>query len=62
MDGIGPRLVGTPKMQQAHEWAVANELTSNKNDLVNNCYLMVCLVPDEKLETWDKVVMEIPNE
>jgi hypothetical protein len=23
MDGIGPRLVGTPKMQQAHEWAVA---------------------------------------
>ncbi|GIL24542.1 MAG: aminopeptidase [Bacteroidota bacterium] len=23
MDGIGPRLVGTPKMQQAHDWAVA---------------------------------------
>lgn len=22
MDGIGPRLVGTPKMQQAHDWAV----------------------------------------
>lgn len=22
MDGIGPRLVGTPEMQQAHEWAV----------------------------------------
>lgn len=22
MDGIGPRLVGSPKMQQAHEWAV----------------------------------------
>lgn len=23
MDGIGPRLVGSPKMQQAHDWAVA---------------------------------------
>jgi len=23
MNGIGPRLVGTPKMQQAHDWAVA---------------------------------------
>lgn len=23
MDGIGPRLVGTPKMQQANDWAVA---------------------------------------
>lgn len=23
MDGIGPRLVGTPKMKQAHDWAVA---------------------------------------
>jgi len=23
MDGIGPRLVGTPKMKKAHEWAVA---------------------------------------
>lgn len=23
LDGIGPRLVGSPKMQQAHEWAVA---------------------------------------
>ncbi len=23
IDGIGPRLVGTPKMQQAHDWAVA---------------------------------------
>jgi len=23
LDGIGPRLVGTPKMQQAHDWAVA---------------------------------------
>jgi carboxypeptidase Q len=23
MDGIGPRLVGTPQMQQAHDWAVA---------------------------------------
>jgi carboxypeptidase Q len=23
-NGIGPRLVGTPKMQQAHDWAVAN--------------------------------------
>jgi carboxypeptidase Q len=22
MDGIGPRLVGTPKMQQANDWAV----------------------------------------
>lgn len=22
MDGIGPRLVGTPQMQQAHDWAV----------------------------------------
>ena len=22
LDGIGPRLVGTPKMQQAHDWAV----------------------------------------
>src|SRR5690606_27084440 len=22
MDGIGPRLVGTPKMKQAHDWAV----------------------------------------
>jgi len=22
-DGIGPRLVGTPQMQQAHDWAVA---------------------------------------
>lgn len=22
MDGVGPRLVGTPKMQQAHDWAV----------------------------------------
>src|SRR5688572_1634676 len=22
MDGIGPRLVGTPKMQEAHDWAV----------------------------------------
>ncbi len=23
MDGIGPRLVGSPQMQQAHDWAVA---------------------------------------
>ncbi|MEO2053268.1 MAG: peptidase M28, partial [Allomuricauda sp.] len=23
MDGIGPRLVGTPQMKQAHDWAVA---------------------------------------
>jgi carboxypeptidase Q len=23
LDGIGPRLVGSPKMQQAHDWAVA---------------------------------------
>ncbi|AKD05132.1 M20/M25/M40 family metallo-hydrolase [Pontibacter korlensis] len=23
LDGIGPRLVGTPQMQQAHDWAVA---------------------------------------
>ncbi|MDZ7649784.1 MAG: hypothetical protein U5K54_23075 [Cytophagales bacterium] len=23
MDGIGPRLVGSPEMQQANEWAVA---------------------------------------
>ena len=23
MDDIGPRLVGTPQMQQAHDWAVA---------------------------------------
>ena len=23
MDGIGPRLVGTPKMQKANDWAVA---------------------------------------
>src|SRR5688572_22386315 len=23
MDGIGPRLLGTPKMQQAHNWAVS---------------------------------------
>lgn len=23
MDGVGPRLVGSPKMQQAHDWAVA---------------------------------------
>ena len=22
IDGIGPRLVGTPQMQQAHDWAV----------------------------------------
>lgn len=22
-DGIGPRLVGSPKMQQAHDWALA---------------------------------------
>ena len=22
MDGIGPRLVGTPQMKQAHDWAV----------------------------------------
>lgn len=27
MDGIGPRLVGTPKMQQAHDWAVATYQT-----------------------------------
>ncbi len=24
LNGIGPRLVGTPKMQKAHDWAVAN--------------------------------------
>lgn len=24
LNGIGPRLVGSPKMQQAHDWAVAN--------------------------------------
>lgn len=24
MNGIGPRLVGSPKMQQAHDWALAN--------------------------------------
>ncbi len=24
MNGIGPRLVGSPKMQKAHDWAVAN--------------------------------------
>ena len=24
LNGIGPRLVGTPKMQQAHDWALAN--------------------------------------
>jgi len=23
MDGIGPRLVGTPQMKNAHDWAVA---------------------------------------
>jgi hypothetical protein len=23
LDGIGPRLVGTPEMQQSHDWAVA---------------------------------------
>ena len=23
MDAIGPRLVGSPKMQQAHDWAVS---------------------------------------
>ena len=23
IDGIGPRLVGTPQMQKAHDWAVA---------------------------------------
>ena len=23
LDDIGPRLVGTPQMQQAHDWAVA---------------------------------------
>ncbi|GAB3818300.1 hypothetical protein GCM10028895_15380 [Pontibacter rugosus] len=23
LDGIGPRLVGTPEMQKAHDWAVA---------------------------------------
>lgn len=23
MDGIGPRLVGTPQMKQAHDWAIA---------------------------------------
>src|SRR5688572_23399083 len=23
MDGIGPRLVGSPKMKQAHDWAVS---------------------------------------
>ena len=27
MDGIGPRLVGSPKMQQAHDWAVAKYTT-----------------------------------
>jgi carboxypeptidase Q len=27
MDGIGPRLVGTPQMQQAHDWAVAKYAT-----------------------------------
>ena len=26
-DGIGPRLVGTPQMQQAHDWAVAKYTT-----------------------------------
>lgn len=29
MDGIGPRLVGSPKMQQAHDWAVAKYNTWN---------------------------------
>ena len=23
LDGIGPRLVGTPQMKQAHDWAIA---------------------------------------
>ena len=27
MDGIGPRLVGTPEMKQAHDWAVAKYQT-----------------------------------
>ncbi|MDY8135829.1 M20/M25/M40 family metallo-hydrolase [Aquimarina sp. 2201CG5-10] len=27
LDGIGPRLVGTPQMQKAHEWAVAKYKT-----------------------------------
>jgi hypothetical protein len=27
MDGIGPRLVGSPKMQQAHDWAVSKYAT-----------------------------------
>lgn len=27
MDGIGPRLVGTPEMKQAHDWAVARYQT-----------------------------------
>lgn len=27
LDGIGPRLVGTPQMMQAHEWAVAKYAT-----------------------------------
>lgn len=26
-DGIGPRLVGSPKMQQAHDWAVSKYIT-----------------------------------
>ena len=29
MDGIGPRLVGTPQMQQAHDWAVQKYGTWN---------------------------------
>lgn len=27
MDGIGPRLVGSPQMQQAHDWAVAKYMS-----------------------------------
>jgi carboxypeptidase Q len=27
MDGIGPRLVGSPQMQQAHAWAVAKYMS-----------------------------------
>jgi carboxypeptidase Q len=29
MDGVGPRLVGSPKMQQAHDWAVAKYTSWN---------------------------------
>ena len=36
LDGIGPRLVGSPKMQQSHDWAVTNSKVGESMPATNS--------------------------